>query len=689
MAIVVPIVSTFNDKGIKNANKQIGGFDKTVKTLGKSFAGVFAAQKIVTFFASSVKGALADQKAQVQLANSIRNTTNATNQQIRELENYIQATSFATGVSDEQLRPAINRLVLATGDLSEAQKLSSLAMDISAGTGRDLESVTTALAKAAGGQYTSLQRLGVGLSKSVLETKDLDKITGVLADKFQGQAAAAAGTLQGKMEILKVRVEEAKEEIGFGLITAVNLFSDPGGAADEFGSAITTAGEDIAGFAVGVADVTKEIYDMTNSFIVAAKAAGYLPESFNLQKLIAAIPVIGGLVGGYGLLRDRGKEIIETNKQNALTTELSGERYQQLAKSLGFVIPKEEEFADAVDKATKKVKGLSDAQKALINSNIKLQESVVNNLQESLSGAESSLDSIKSKFEDLRDTIGGSVTDVIDFGAAIESESFLQTITNQANNAKTFAEKVKQLIQLGLSERGIREILDTGFEAGSLIADQLIAGGATIVSQVNTLLDSVNAVATTVGELGAKTFYQQGVDQGEALVAGIKSALESAKTELDRLRESLTGTTTTGAGGGAPGTTPSGTGAKTVVVKPGDTLGKIAAANNISLKSILDANAKFTTDPKYKGGSTIFSGTTVKIPKFAKGGIVNSPTIGMIGEAGPEAIVPLSGSNAGIGATYNIVVNAGIGTSGSQVGREIVDAIKKFEKTSGPVFASA
>ena len=173
------------------------------------------------------------------------------------------------------------------------------------------------------------------------------------------------------------------------------------------------------------------------------------------------------------------------------------------------------------------------------------------------------------------------------------------------------------------------------------------------------------------------------------MVAGIKSALESAKTELDRLRESLTGTTTSGAGGGAPGTTPSGTGAKTVVVKPGDTLGKIAAANNISLKSILDANAKFTTDPKYKGGSTIFSGTTVKIPKFAKGGIVNSPTIGMVGEAGPEAIVPLSGSNSAIGATYNIVVNAGIGTSGSQVGREIVDAIKKFEKTSGPVFASA
>jgi hypothetical protein len=79
----------------------------------------------------------------------------------------------------------------------------------------------------------------------------------------------------------------------------------------------------------------------------------------------------------------------------------------------------------------------------------------------------------------------------------------------------------------------------------------------------------------------------------------------------------------------------------------------------------------------------------VKIPKLAKGGIVTGPTNALIGEAGPEAVIPLSGKNSNLGNTYNIVVNAGIGTSGAQVGKEIVDAIKKFEKTSGPVFASA
>jgi hypothetical protein len=74
---------------------------------------------------------------------------------------------------------------------------------------------------------------------------------------------------------------------------------------------------------------------------------------------------------------------------------------------------------------------------------------------------------------------------------------------------------------------------------------------------------------------------------------------------------------------------------------------------------------------------------------MAAGGIVTGPTLALIGEAGPEAVVPLSGRNAGMGNTYNINVNAGMGTNGAQVGREIVDAIKKFEKTSGPVFASA
>jgi hypothetical protein len=121
VAINIPIVSQYNAKGVNDANKSLGGFDKTVRALGKSLVGVFAAKQAATFFASSIKGAMDDQRAQVQLEKSIRNTTNATSQQINGLRSFISTTQFSTGVLDDQLRPALNRLVLSTGDVEKSQ----------------------------------------------------------------------------------------------------------------------------------------------------------------------------------------------------------------------------------------------------------------------------------------------------------------------------------------------------------------------------------------------------------------------------------------------------------------------------------------------------------------------------------------------------------------------------------------
>ena len=683
MAINIPIVSQYNAKGVNDANRSLGGFDKSVKALGKTLAGVFAAQKVAAFFVSSVKGAMEDQKAQVQLEKSIRNTTNATSQQINGLRSFISTTQFSTGVLDDQLRPALNSLVLATGDVEQSQKLLTLALDISAGTGRDLESVSISLAKAAGGQFTALQRLGVGLDKSILATKDLDLITGALSAKFSGQASAAAQTFAGQMQILNAYAQEAKETIGYGFIQALELFSGQGGGAQAFGKALLQISDYLANVIVGIAATIREVQDFTQS----------LETNYpGLYRWVEALGNVATLIFKLGTLplqffNDAG----EKTRDLAETNKAAGDRYQLMAEKLYGFKSAIEGANPVIEKTTKAVKGLSDAQKAVINTNIKLQDSIVNNLQTSLSSAENSLSAVTTKFEDLNNTISSSVTDVIDFGKAIETENFIEAITKQAQDATSFADKVKQLIVMGLSERGIRELLDAGFDAGSLIADQLIAGGTTVVQQINTLLDSVNLVAETVGRLGAQTFYQQGIDQGNALVDGIKYALAGAQAELDKLRESLTGGTSgTGGTGGTGGTDTSAVNtSKTITVKPGDTLSKIAAANQVSLQAILDANAKFKNDPKYNGGSTIFSGTTVKIPRLAKGGIVLGPTNALIGEAGPEAVVPLSGRNGGVGQTFNITVNAGVGTNGAQVGQQIVEAIKKYERTSGQVFARA
>ena len=126
MAIIVPIVSQWNPKGVNAATKSITSFDGITKKLGGTLAPVFAAKQVVSFFAASVRGAREDQKAQVQLERSIRNTTNATSAQIAGLSSFIRETQFSTGVLDDQLRPALNRLVLATGDVEKSQKLLSL-----------------------------------------------------------------------------------------------------------------------------------------------------------------------------------------------------------------------------------------------------------------------------------------------------------------------------------------------------------------------------------------------------------------------------------------------------------------------------------------------------------------------------------------------------------------------------------
>jgi len=232
---------------------------------------------------------------------------------------------------------------------------------------------------------------------------------------------------------------------------------------------------------------------------------------------------------------------------------------------------------------------------------------------------------------------------------------------------------------MGLNERAIRQVLEAGFDAGSKIADYIIAGGQTIITQVNQLTDTVAAVADEVGTIGAQNFYQAGIDQGQALVDGIKFALEQARGDLKRITESLTGGDGGAGGGGAgaqdvPKKTDNGT-----TLQPGKLLTstQFAKAANV-LKTSGTAAASYTALAYALQNKTV---------RMAKGGIVTGPTNALIGEAGPEAVIPLSGKNAGgMGSTFNITVNAGIGTDGAVVGRQIVDAIRKYERSSGQVF---
>ena len=212
--------STGLNKAATDTQSFTGKVDKIVATAAKAFLGLATAVGTAAFAigVSAVKAAIEDEKAQVSLAQTLRNTTKATDQQIAATEDYIDATARATGVADDQLRPSFDRLVRSTQDVTKAQKLQQLALDIAAGTGKDLAAVTEALGKAYDGNLGALRRIGVPLSENILKTKDFDAAVIALSETFAGQAAAAAETFAGRMQRVQIAVDEAKEQIGFALL---------------------------------------------------------------------------------------------------------------------------------------------------------------------------------------------------------------------------------------------------------------------------------------------------------------------------------------------------------------------------------------------------------------------------------------------------------------------------------------
>ena len=187
--------------------------------------GAAAGAMAIKIGIDAVKAAVEDEKAQKSLAITLKNTTKATDAQVKAVEDFIDKTARATGVADDQLRPSLDRLLRSTQDITKAQKLQTLALDISAGTGKDLATVTEALGKAYDGNLGALKRIGVPLDENIIKTKDFDAATKALSETFAGQADAAAETFAGRMARIKIAIDEAKEQLGQALLPLLERFA--------------------------------------------------------------------------------------------------------------------------------------------------------------------------------------------------------------------------------------------------------------------------------------------------------------------------------------------------------------------------------------------------------------------------------------------------------------------------------
>lgn len=277
MALSIPIVSEFDGSGVRKALKSFNQMESNSQRASAAvkLAWLGAAAGIAALAASAYKAggelmsmvdaATEDQKSQKQLALSIRAATRATDSQIKSVEEFIDATQRQIGVADDKLRPAYARLVRSTKDVQQAQTLLTLALDISAATGKPLEAVANALGRAYDGQNTAIGRLGLGIDKATLKGLTFAELQDRLTRQFGGKAIENATTYEGRMATLRVKFDELKEVIGYKLLPKFEEMVSVGNrVADAFG---------MKGMAGAIQQIKWEIYSASpdNPFVQMLK----------------------------------------------------------------------------------------------------------------------------------------------------------------------------------------------------------------------------------------------------------------------------------------------------------------------------------------------------------------------------------------------------------------------------------
>jgi len=305
MAINIPIITEYIGTGVDKAIKEF----KQLETTGEKAqfaikkAAIPAAAALAGLGAvavDAVKGAMEDAAAQEQLARNIRGVTNASDSAIKKNEAFISSLSMSTATADDELRPALAKLVIGTEDLAKAQQGLKLAQDIAAGTGKDLATVSDALSKAYAGNDKGLRALDPRMKSLLKAGIDVEGAMSILADTFGGDAAAAADTAAGRFKTLQIGLSETKESIGAALLPAIQallpLVETLGNWAQEHTTVFLVVGGAIAGIATAILAVnfaTKAWTAATTAFTAVQAAFNAVLALNPIFLMVAAVVAVG------------------------------------------------------------------------------------------------------------------------------------------------------------------------------------------------------------------------------------------------------------------------------------------------------------------------------------------------------------------------------------------------------------
>ena len=351
--VVINFLTKFDKKGLQKATKELKGFDKFIassKFASKAAlvtAGIAAAVALEKLARSSVQAALEQER----LDKSIEQSLSSINElgSLGSVKTFITDLQTATNITENELTPALNGLIISTGDLTKAQSLLGTAIDTSKGSGVDLLTVSDALAKANRGNFKALGQLGLGFDAVTAKEMGLADITDYLTLKFGGAAARATDTFGSKIDDLKISAGEAQENLGQGFITAAEIIIGSSNATDVFGAKLEQLGLNGGYIVIALADSINKIQDALGGLAKKIDGNPILRNIFNFQN----IPILPGLISGLGLLADKGKQIADNAKEAVVQTE----DQKAAAEKLAALQAKFDKFAkDALDKQKKLTK---------------------------------------------------------------------------------------------------------------------------------------------------------------------------------------------------------------------------------------------------------------------------------------------------------------------------------------------
>jgi len=546
MAINIPIISSLNTKGFDSAKKEfqsLQGFGAKSGFLLKN-AMVPAAGAVTALaggLALAAKAAIADEQSTKLLETQLRATLGPNQALADSMADFVDQTQLASGVADDELRPALAGLVRFTGDAAKAQELLTLSIDASKATGKDLAAVSTAIGRAYDGNFTSLKKLGVPLDENIIKTKDFKAAQEALTAQFGGAAAANANTYAGRLAILKIRFDEIMDERGLGgvigeLGSRLRRFVDPAQAVldvlqkntketDGFGAKLKQVGFNVANFGSSIINLGSAITG----------------NSFRLGKLQTDLDKTNsGLALAYANTRAWSETLLQldqdqkrANYQKAVDIEQQRLANAEIAKSTASTNKASEaakRAAAANAKHTESVRALKEAYDNAV-------ETVKDQFSPALMRANDQLTKATETYNNFYNATADVVRGIFDVGAAwttaADSEgakSFFGVLDDQAKKAGDLAVGIEKLIEAGLDDPALlQSILASGSDVGLEIINGLLAGGKASIDRLVGISSTINAAADRIAKLTADKWYKSGVDQAQAIVNGVNSVIENTE----------------------------------------------------------------------------------------------------------------------------------------------------------------